>query len=74
MIPWSAEQKDAFVRMQFEVQRRSYDMQSPEAGYDIILHDETPIGRLIVDRAGDLFYSWILPCCRTTAIGGSVLL
>lgn len=51
VVPWSAEQKADFLRMQFEAQHKYYHMQYPDADYDLVLRDGTPIGRLYVDRA-----------------------
>ena len=47
---WSREQEDAFFKMQFQMQTRSYRMQFPDALYDIVEFDQTPVGRLIVNR------------------------
>jgi ribosomal protein S18 acetylase RimI-like enzyme len=72
LVPWSAEQKDAFVRMQFNAQRQSYLQQFPEAKYDIILRGDEPIGRLIVNRAEDailLMDIALLPEYRGAGIG-----
>jgi len=51
VVPWSDEQKHAFLEMQFNAQRQSYLEQFPGARYDIILDEGVPAGRLIVDRA-----------------------
>ncbi|MBV9209869.1 MAG: GNAT family N-acetyltransferase [Acidobacteria bacterium] len=48
---WNEQQQDAFLRMQFTMQRRSFEMQHPDAAHDIILLDEEPIGRLLVERS-----------------------
>jgi len=47
---WNAEQQDAFLRMQFEAQRRSYLMQMPDAEYWLIRRNEIAVGRLILNR------------------------
>ena len=47
---WNAEQQDSFLRMQYEAQRRSYVMQIPNAEYSVIHCEQTPVGRLIVER------------------------
>jgi ribosomal protein S18 acetylase RimI-like enzyme len=47
---WSAAEQEAFLRMQFEAQRRSYQSESPQAEWRIILEDDRPIGRLIVEQ------------------------
>lgn len=49
-VPWSDEQKRAFVEMQFQAQHTDYHERFPAARYDVILLGEEPIGRLYVDR------------------------
>jgi GNAT superfamily N-acetyltransferase len=49
-VPWSEEQKTAFLRQQSEAQRREYDVRYPEAEYDVILLDGRPVGRLWIGR------------------------
>jgi RimJ/RimL family protein N-acetyltransferase len=50
MVPWNDEQREAFLRMQFDAQHSYYHAQFPEASYQIILQDAEPIGRLYVLR------------------------
>jgi len=45
---WSQEQQDAFLRMQWNAQQRSYETSYPEAEHSIILRDGEPIGRMLV--------------------------
>jgi ribosomal protein S18 acetylase RimI-like enzyme len=47
---WSDEQKETFLRMQYEAQKTSYRMQCPEARYWVIYHGGSPAGRLTIDR------------------------
>jgi GNAT superfamily N-acetyltransferase len=49
-LPWSDAEKEAFLRMQFDAQRRHYAAQFPAAAHDLILVDGEPAGRLYVDR------------------------
>ncbi len=51
LVPWSAEEKQAFLAMQFSAQRQGYAAQFPDANWQIILQGGAPIGRLIVDRS-----------------------
>jgi ribosomal protein S18 acetylase RimI-like enzyme len=52
LVDWTAEQKEAFLQMQFNAQTKHYQIYYPNADYQIILHeDNRPIGRLIVDRS-----------------------
>ncbi|HEX4900607.1 MAG TPA: GNAT family N-acetyltransferase, partial [Pyrinomonadaceae bacterium] len=41
---------EAFITMQFNAQRRQYDMSYPHANHSIVLWNEAPIGRLLVDK------------------------
>jgi ribosomal protein S18 acetylase RimI-like enzyme len=45
-VPWSDEQKEAFVRQQFGAQTVHYKKQYADADYSIILVDAAPAGRL----------------------------
>ena len=47
---WSEEQKEQFLRMQFEAQRQSYLHDLPDAEYSVIRCGSTAVGRLIVER------------------------
>ena len=46
-LAWSDEQKRAFIKMQFVARERTY----PRADDRIILLDEQPVGRIMVDRS-----------------------
>jgi ribosomal protein S18 acetylase RimI-like enzyme len=47
---WSDEQKEQFLRLQFEAQRISYLREIPEAEYSVIRCGTAAVGRLIVER------------------------
>jgi ribosomal protein S18 acetylase RimI-like enzyme len=47
---WSDEQKEQFLRMQFEAQRQSYLQQVPDAEYSVVRCEEIAVGRLIIER------------------------
>lgn len=49
-LPWSEEQKTAFVAMQFEAQQKHWGEVYPEASRDLIIADGEPAGRLYVNR------------------------
>lgn len=49
-VPWSDEQRAAFVRMQFAAQQDHYRKYYPNASHDLILLDGQAIGRLYVAR------------------------
>lgn len=50
---WDQAQQDAFLRMQFNAQQRSYEMAYPDAEHAIILGDDQPIGRMLVMHGED---------------------
>ena len=50
---WSESEQDSFLTMQFEMQQQAYQMQFPDAECSIILFDDVPAGRLIVDRSDE---------------------
>src|SRR6266480_3771055 len=47
---WSAEQKFAFTKMQFEAQKKHYREHYPGCAFQLILRDGKPAGRWYVDR------------------------
>ena len=47
-VGWSPAQADAFLRMQFDLQRAHYRRHYPDASFLIVLLDGRPIGRLYV--------------------------
>jgi ribosomal protein S18 acetylase RimI-like enzyme len=53
VVPWSDEEKEAFLRQQFNAQHTYYQEHFADARYDVILKGDTPIGRLYVDRQPD---------------------
>jgi ribosomal protein S18 acetylase RimI-like enzyme len=50
---WEPGQRDFFVRWQFELQRREYDLRFPQAEYDVILVDDKPAGRIWIGNDDD---------------------
>ena len=75
-VPWTQEQKDAFLQMQFAAQKRHYAAEYPHANHDIILAGGAPVGRIYLDRSGDEFHILditVLPQHRKTGIGSRLL-
>ena len=75
-VPWTAEQKDAFLRMQFEAQHAHYQQHYRGADFLVVLRGELPVGRLYLHRsAGDLRIVDIalLPEHRGTGLGEALL-
>ncbi len=72
----TAEQTDAFLRMQFDLQRAHYRRHYPDASFQIVVMNERPIGRLYVHssphdvRVLDIS---LVPEVRAKGIGRSLL-
>lgn len=49
-VPWTPQQKEAFLRMQFEAQSRDYQANYADASFDLVLLDGEPVGRFCVLR------------------------
>ncbi len=54
-VPWSDEQKAAFVKWQFDLQRQDYDARHANTQYDVILVDQCPAGRIWISRDDEQF-------------------
>ena len=75
-VPWTAEQKEAFLRSQFSLQHQHYQKYYAEAAFDIILCGGEPAGRLYVLRSpGEIRIVDIalLPEHRGAGIGSKLL-
>ena len=53
IVPWTEEEKQTFLRQQFEAQRTHYERYLPGTEYLVIEHQGQPIGRLYLDRRED---------------------
>jgi GNAT superfamily N-acetyltransferase len=53
LVPWTDDQKTAFVEMQFAAQHRHYHEHYHDTTFDVILLDAAAIGRLYVARWAD---------------------
>lgn len=76
LVPWTDEQRQAFVHMQFTAQQEHYRTFFPQARHEIVLQDQHPVGRLYVDRTVDEIHILdltILPAHRNTGIGTAIL-
>ncbi len=51
--PWDEAQKRAFLTFQFNAQHQHYQSEFANAAFHVILDDDTPLGRLYVDRRAD---------------------
>ena len=77
LVDWTAEQKEAFLQMQFQAQTKHYQTYYPNAEYQIIQHeDNSPIGRFIVDRSKQsilLMDIALFPEYRNAGIGTTII-
>jgi ribosomal protein S18 acetylase RimI-like enzyme len=75
-VPWNPEQKNAFLRMQYQAQKQHYATEYPEASHDIICFDVQPVGRVYLDRGQEKFHILditVLPRVRGSGVGSVVL-
>ena len=75
-VPWSDEQKEQFVRMQFHAQTVHYDDAYDPAGFTVIEENGRPIGRLYIDRQPDVIHIvdiTLLPEKRGAGLGTVLL-
>jgi len=75
-VPWSQEQKNTFVRMQFTAQKQHYAAEYPQANHDLICLDGVPVGRIYLARTADGFHILdltVLPEQRNSGIGSFLL-
>ncbi len=76
LVGWPDELWDQFMRMQFDLQQAHYRRSYDNPSFDIILADDTPVGRLYLDRRADeyrLIDLALLPQFRGLGIGSSLL-
>jgi GNAT superfamily N-acetyltransferase len=76
LIPWSVEQKQAFVGMQFAAQQDHYQKEYPGASHEIILASDRPIGHLYVAWLEDeirIIDFTLLPEQRNAGVGSFLL-
>lgn len=53
LVPWSGERKQAFLQMQFEAQNSYYRERYPNASFDLIKFNDSPVGRLYIAELAD---------------------
>jgi ribosomal protein S18 acetylase RimI-like enzyme len=73
---WGEAQTLAFLRMQYHAQSTHYRTHFSPSGYEVILVDALPAGRIFVDRAGDqirIVDIALLPDYRGRGIGGTLI-
>ena len=75
-VGWSEPQRQDFLEMQFNAQRRYYESEYPGAEFRIILAEEQPAGRLYVHRRENeirIMDLALLPAYRGRGIGSRLL-
>lgn len=76
LMDWSQEQKESFLRDQFELQHKCYAETYRDASFDLLMANETILGRLYVDRRPDelrIIDIALLPEYRGQGIGSAIL-
>jgi GNAT superfamily N-acetyltransferase len=76
VVDWTNEQKEAFLRMQFQAQHAWYQEHYVGAQFDLLLVDGVPAGRLYVHRREAeirLMDISLLPEHRNSGIGSSLV-
>jgi len=75
-VQWQEGQREAFVKWQFDLQRREYDARFPHAEYEVILVDDQPAGRIWIGRDAEeihLLDIVVLPEFQNRGVGGALL-
>src|SRR5207245_11068797 len=73
---WQEGQQEAFVKWQFDLQRREYDARYPAAEYDVVLVDDRPAGRIWIGRDAEeihLLDIAVLPEFQNRGVGRALL-
>lgn len=75
-LPLAPAATEQLMRFQFKAQTTSYRAQFPGARFDIIELDGRPIGRIVVDRPGDMIHivdQAVVPAMRNRGIGTAMI-
>jgi ribosomal protein S18 acetylase RimI-like enzyme len=75
-LPWSDDQKQAFLAQQFHAQSADYAANFADGSFDVVLVDGEPAGRMIVARREDelkLVDIALLPAHRGQGVGSSLI-
>src|SRR5262245_61858779 len=76
MVPWTDEQREAFLRFQFDAQNDYYRAQFPGASFIVIENHATPVGRLYISREPEVIRILditVLPEHRAAGIGSTLI-
>lgn len=72
LVPWSAEQKEVFIKAQFAAQKNHYRTHYADAQFNVIMLDNQPVGRFYVFRGKSeirIVDIALLPAYRRQGIG-----
>jgi len=75
-VPWTAEQKAAFLAQQFQAQRRHYRTQLDNCAFDVIEHRGEPVGRLYLQTGESCLHLVdiaLVPDMRGQGVGAAIL-
>lgn len=75
-LDWTAQQLEAFLRMQFNAQQRWYQITYPGSQHSIIMVNDLPAGRMLVSSGGGsvmLVDISLLPVYRSQGIGSTLI-
>ncbi|MDT8439548.1 MAG: GNAT family N-acetyltransferase [Wenzhouxiangellaceae bacterium] len=76
ILPWTEEQRRAFMKQQFQAQHRHYIEHYPDADFLVIEQQGRPIGRIYLDLGAEelrLMEISLLPEQRGLGLGGAML-
>ncbi len=75
LVPWTEEQREAFLRSQFAAQNSYYRQQFPGAAFELILADGRPAGRIytVRDEVIRILDLTVLPEFRNQGIGSFLI-
>ena len=75
-VPWTDEQKETFLAMQFHAQHTDYHQNYADAAFDIVEREGVPVGRLYLQQCPDevrILDIAILPEHRSQGLGTALL-
>jgi GNAT superfamily N-acetyltransferase len=76
LLPWTDEQREAFVRWQFAAQQEHYAKHYPAGNHDIIMFERRQVGRMYVARLDQeirITDITVLPAERNAGIGSYLI-
>lgn len=76
IVPWTDKEKKDFLAFQFNAQHTYYQEQFKGADFNLVFHDNQPIGRLYTEKRADeirIIDIALLPTHRGNGIGKSLM-